>query len=461
MDGKGTQEHSSHTTVGPAKSPAGRSPLRWMVSLAVAEWLPVAFMLTSLVLYRRLGLGNDDVTYYCSWLFLPWVFAPAIERLVPQSLNSRNAIVTMEVLTSLLTIALASSIASEAPTSTLNALFMLSGVCGVVHNVEAARLADRYSTRMTARTFTSLHAVAFFLAVTACHGLAVSFAGNMEVLTRNVRSSWRFTFYILAAVLAAIALLHCATLPSSDTEQNSAEQDHELQRADAEQNDNETQRPELCTRNLKQSLVVETLKSHSEALLTSACLMLFVLPEALVLPVSALFVIDARHNGGLGLSPAEYGFAWASVGMAAFVAGLLLGNGLTRQMRSGRWLWLMAVVTTAPNVAYLLLSHDMPTDLTIVTAHIVARQMLVGFGLALCLRGLAVGDGQTHRAAVRFRRVTIVALTMFVGGIYSGALQDYIGYRTFFGVAVATVACSLAAAFFQGVVKTPKTGLGC
>jgi MFS transporter, PAT family, beta-lactamase induction signal transducer AmpG len=282
----------------------------------------------------------------------------------------------------------------------------------------------------------------------------------MEVLTRNVRSSWRFTFYILAAVLAAIALLHCATLPSSDTERNGAEQDHELQRADAEQNDNETQRPELCTRNLKQSLV-ETLKSHSQAQLTSACLMLFVLPEALVLPVSALFVIDARHNGGLGLSPTEYGFAWASVGMAAFVAGLLLGNRLTRQMRLGRWLWIMAVAATAPNVAYLLLSHDMPTDLTIVTAHIVARQMLVGFGLAPCLRGLAVSDGQTHRTAVRFRRVAIVAMPMFVGGIYSGALQDYIGYRTFFGVAVATVACSLAAAFFQGVVKTTKTGLGC
>lgn len=461
MNGKGTQEHHSRTATRPAASSRkGTQPLRWTLSLAVAGWFPVAFLLTSIVLYKRLGLGNDDVAYYSSWLFLPWVLAPVIERLVPASLNSRNAIVTMEVLASLLAIAVASSVMSEAPPATLAALFLLSGVCGVVHNVEAARLAGRHNAGTGTSKHAALHAVALFVAVTTCHGLAVSFAGNMEVLTRNVRHSWEFTFYILAGVMAFLAILHCATLPPADTEQEVSDRkagtpDLETDSSDRKNGDV----PDHKTAVPLPQRLLKSLRTAPTAWTTAACTMLFLLPEGLTMPSSVLFFIDARHNGGLGLSPAEYGLAWGTIGFAAFTLSLLIGKRLTSRLKPGRWMWLMALAATLPNASYLYLSYEMPTDMATVSLFILVRQALAGFGLSLCLHGMATANGQvkttngqtmTANGQVKppkqhFRRAAVIALPMFLGGLCSGTWQDAIGYRAFFAVAVAATVVTMAA----------------
>ena len=468
MNGKGTQEHHSRTATRPAASGRkGTQPLRWVLSLAVAGWFPVALLLTSIVLYKRLGLGNDQIAYYSSWLFLPWVLAPVIERFVPASLNSRNAIVTMEVLASLLAIAVASSVMSEAPPATLATLFLLSGMCGVVHNVEAARLAERHNVGTSTHKCAALHAVTLFVAVTTCHGLAVSFAGNMEVLTRNVRHSWEFTFYILAGVMAFLAILHCATLPPADTEQEVSDRktetsDHKIDSYDRKSDDISDHK---TTDSLPQRLL-RSMRTAPAAWISAVCIMLFLLPEGLTMPSSVLFFIDARHNGGLGLSPTEYGLAWGTIGFAAFTLCFLIGERLTSRLKPGRWMWLMALATTLPNASYLYLSYEMPTDMTTVSLFILMRQAVAGFGLSLCLHGMATANGQTMTAngqmkpsngqtttangqvkppKTYFRRAAIIALPMFLGGLCSGTWQDAIGYRAFFAVAVAATVVTMAA----------------
>ena len=475
MNGKGTQEHHSRTATRPAASGRkGTQPLRWVLSLAVAGWFPAALLLTSIVLYKRLGLGNDDVAYYSSWLFLPWVLAPVIERLVPASLNSRNAIVTMEVLASLLAIAVASSVMSEAPPATLATLFMLSGMCGVVHNVEAARLAKRHNAVTDTRKHVALYAVTLFVAVTTCHGLAVSFASNMEVLTRNVRHSWEFTFYILAGVMAFLAILHCATLPPADTEQEAADLDGAASDIKTNTSDLKTDSynrkngdvPDHKTTDSLPQRLLRSMRTAPAAWTTAVCTMLFLMPEGLTMPSSVLFFIDARHNGGLGLSPTEYGLAWGTIGFAAFTLCLLIGERLTSRLKPGRWMWLMALAATLPNASYLYLSYEMPTDMTTVSLFILMRQAVAGFGLSLCLHGMATANGQTMTAngqmkpsngqtttangqvkppKTYFRRAAIIALPMFLGGLCSGTWQYAIGYRAFFAVAVAATVVTMAA----------------
>ena len=402
--------------------PEAHSPMRWMPSLSLAVWLPVAIMLTSMVLYKRIGVDNDFITYYASWLFLPWVLAPLVERLLPQSLSSKAAIVAFEATMGLLTVAIATDIASGAPANALAMLFFLVGLCGVAHDVEAARLVHRHKQRIARGKAFATHAVAFFIALTVCHGLAVSFAGNMEVLTRNVRHSWRITFYILAATFAALALLHCATLPRGG-------------KAMAEP----MPKPQSLT-----AWIMDMAKKPS-LLLGAACMVLYLLPEGLVMPTSTLFVIDARHNGGLGMSPSEYGFAWGTVGMAGLTAGLLVGMWATGRRKPGWWLWAMAIAATLPNGIYLYLSHEMPTDLTTVALCLLARQTLTGFGLSICLHSLSSTSGDKATPRPNFRHTSLAAMAMLLGGLYSGTLQEAVGYRSFFAVAIAASALTLAA----------------
>ncbi len=403
------------------------SPMRWMPSLSLAVWLPVAIMLTSMVLYKRIGVDNDFITYYASWLFLPWVLAPLVERLLPQSLSSKAAIVAFEATMGLLTVAIASSIATGAPADALAMLFFLVGLCGVAHDVEAARLVHRHKQRIVRGKAFTTHAVAFFLALTVCHGLAVSFAGNMEVLTRNVRHSWRITFYILAATFAALALLHCATLPRGGKAHEGKAMTEQMPK------------PQPL------AAWIRNIIKKPSMLLGAACMVLYLLPEGLVMPTSTLFVIDARHNGGLGMSPSEYGFAWGTVGMAGLTAGLLVGMRITGRRKPGWWLWAMAIAATLPNGIYLYLSHEMPTDLTTVALCLLARQTITGFGLSICLHNLSATSGDKATPRPNFRHTSLAAMAMLLGGLYSGTLQEAVGYRLFFAVAIVASALTLAA----------------
>ena len=53
------------------------SPWAWVPTLYFAEGIPyVAVMIISLIMYKRMGLSNTDITLYTSWLYLPWVIKP-------------------------------------------------------------------------------------------------------------------------------------------------------------------------------------------------------------------------------------------------------------------------------------------------------------------------------------------------------------------------------------------------
>ena len=76
-----------------------RSPWAWVPTLYFAEGLPyVAVMTISLIMYKRLGLSNTDITLYTSWLYLPWVIKPLWSPFIDIIKTKRWWIITMQLL---------------------------------------------------------------------------------------------------------------------------------------------------------------------------------------------------------------------------------------------------------------------------------------------------------------------------------------------------------------------------
>ena len=76
-----------------------RNPWAWVPTLYFAEGVPyVAVMTISLILYKRLGLSNADITLYTSWLYLPWVIKPLWSPFVDIIKTKRWWIITMQLL---------------------------------------------------------------------------------------------------------------------------------------------------------------------------------------------------------------------------------------------------------------------------------------------------------------------------------------------------------------------------
>ena len=62
---------------------ATRNPWWWIPSLYFAQGIPSVLVMTvSVVMYKNMGLSNEDIAIYTSWLYLPWVIKPLWSPLV-------------------------------------------------------------------------------------------------------------------------------------------------------------------------------------------------------------------------------------------------------------------------------------------------------------------------------------------------------------------------------------------
>lgn len=391
--------------------------LCWVPSLAFAECMPIAVILTTIVLYKRLGVENDFVTYYTAWLLLPWVLRPFIQRLMPPTLHSRATLVTLEMLVGIVLLSVGYALPQGASPLMVNTLMSLVGVCGVMHSVESDRLYDKTSRRKRPRIYTVGYGFAFFVSMILCHGLVVTFAGNMEVLTRTIRPSWQWAFYFLGALFFLLALLHVFTLRRPDRRPMTID--------DAR----------IGAISLRKA--IRDFFGQRQAWLVAGFLVFYLLPEGLLSHVASLFVIDARHNGGLGLSPAEYGLVQGTMGMAGVMLGGMIGGLVIRRVGLRRCLWPMAFAMVLPGVIFYLLSRELPGDIWLVSATVTLAQFFLGTGLSAYVLYLT----HYNRSGITLAHYTLcasfVALPLMLPAFYAGTWQQMMGYRAFFKLATA------------------------
>ena len=75
------------------------SALKWVPSLYFAEGLPnIIVAEVSVFLYQQLGLSAEEITFYTSWFYLPWVLKPLWSPFVDVYKTKRWWILAMELL---------------------------------------------------------------------------------------------------------------------------------------------------------------------------------------------------------------------------------------------------------------------------------------------------------------------------------------------------------------------------
>lgn len=74
-------------------------PWAWIPSVYFAEGLPyIAVTVLSIQVYMQLGLSDAEVTFYTSWLYLPWVIKPLWSPFLDLIKTKRWWIVIMQLL---------------------------------------------------------------------------------------------------------------------------------------------------------------------------------------------------------------------------------------------------------------------------------------------------------------------------------------------------------------------------
>ena len=154
----------------------------------------------------------------------------------------------------------------------------------------------------------------------------------------------------------------------------------------------------------------------------------------------APFLLDPRAQGGLGLSTTQVGFMYGTVGIIALTVGGILGGWMIAAHGLGRWLWPMLLAIHVPDAAFIYLAYHQPTNDAVIQICIAAEQFGYGFGFTAYLMFMIQFVRGQHQTAHYAICTGFMALGMMIPGMWSGWLQDHIGYRHFFvWVLVATI----------------------
>ena len=158
------------------------------------------------------------------------------------------------------------------------------------------------------------------------------------------------------------------------------------------------------------------------------------------------FLLDGAAAGGLGLGTSQVGFVYGTVGVVMLTLGGLLGGFLASRNGLRYWLWWMVLAINLPNAVYIFLSFVQPESFWLVNLAVGVEQFGYGFGFtAYMLYMIYVSQGE-HETAHFALCTGFMALGMMVPGMFSGWLQELLGYQTFFvWVMLATIPSFLVA----------------
>ena len=228
----------------------------------------------------------------------------------------------------------------------------------------------------------------------------------------NIHLAWSITFVILAVMFLLLSFYHRFILPHPKSDQQAVSQG--------------------------QNLFKEFFKTFGSFFrrkdigIIIAFLMLYRFGEAQLVKMASPFMLDPRNLGGLGLTTGDVGLLYGTFGILALTAGGILGGIAASTKGFKYWLWWMVLAINVPHLAYVYMSFAQPENQLIIGLCVVLEQFSYGFGFtAYMLYMIYISEGKNKTA--HFAIATgFMALGMMIPGMFSGWLQEIIGYPNFF-----------------------------
>lgn len=389
----------------------------------------VVVMTVSVIMYKRLGISNTDIALYTSWLYLPWVIKPFWSPLVDILKTKRAWIVAMQLFIGAGLGGVALTIPTDDFFRNSLAFLWLLAFSSATHDIAADGFYMLGLSKHDQTWFVGIRSTFYRFAMIAGQGLLIILAGSLEsffqtaplvsggeavaAIEPGIAFAWAITFYIMAGMFVLFFAWHRFVLPRPAADVPTIHATY----AD---------------------IIRDFLRTFSAFFkkpkigLILAFLLLFRFSEAQLVKLAAPFMLDAPEVGGLALTTGQVGFAYGTIGVLMLTLGGLLGGFLAARHGLKRWLLWMVLAINLPNAVYVFLSMTMPENILVINLAIGVEQFGYGFGFAaymLYMLYISNGEHQTAHYAIC---TGFMALGMMIPGMFSGWLQELIGYQYFF-----------------------------
>ncbi|MGJ8736592.1 MFS transporter [Zobellia laminariae] len=402
----------------------------WVPILYFTQGLPYVLVVSvSVIMYKQLGVSNEDIGLYTSLLYLPWVLKPLWSPFVDLKSTKRKWFLSMQLLIALALFGVALTIPTSLFLTTTLACFWMAAFASATNDIASDGYYMLGLTEKKQSFFVGMRSTFYRLAMVTGEGLIVVMAGFLENKYGDNSKAWSITMTAAAFLMLALTVSNFFAAPKYESSSNVTKE--------------------------KPTGFFEVFSSFFKKPgigIALAFILTYRLGESQLVKMAAPFLLDAPDKGGLGYSTEQLGTIFGTAGVIFLSVGGILGGILISKDGLKKWMLPMVLSLNLPNVLYAILAMTKTTSVYAVTGTVILEKFGYGFGFAAFLMYLiyiSEGKSKTSHYAIA---TGFMALGMMLPGMVSGYMQQWLGYGGFF---VWVVIAALPALFLVNFIKYP------
>jgi PAT family beta-lactamase induction signal transducer AmpG len=402
----------------------------WVPILYFTQGLPYVLVVTvSVIMYKKLGVSNEDIGLYTSLLYLPWVLKPLWSPFVDLKSTKRKWFLGMQLLIAIALLGVGLTISTNMFFTTTLACFWMAAFASATNDIASDGYYMLGLTEKKQSFFVGMRSTFYRLAMVTGEGLIVVLAGFLENKYGDNTKAWSITMTVAAFLMLLLTVSNFFVTPKYEAS--------------------------VMISQKKPKGFLEVFKSFFDKPnigIALAFILTYRLGESQLVKMAAPFLLDKPEEGGLGYSTEQLGTIFGTVGVIMISIGGILGGILISRDGLKKWMFPMILSLNVPNILYAILAITKTTSIVAVTATVVFEKFGYGFGFAaflMYLIYLAEGKSKTSHYAIA---TGFMALGMMLPGIISGYMQEWLGYSGFF---IWVVIAALPAIFLMKFIKYP------
>ncbi len=391
-------------------APKDKNAWLWIPFLYFTQGIPYILVVTvSVIMYKRLGIGNAEIGLYTSWLYLPWVIKPLWSPIIDLKGTKRKWFLSMQLLISVAFLGIGLFLPSNSFFIITLAFFWMAAFASATNDIASDGYYMIGLTQKKQSFFIGLRSTFYRLAMVTGQGLLVIFAGFLENRYGDNTKAWSMTMISAAVLMIALTISNFFTTPKFE-----------------KSNTTSAEKPAGFFE------VFATFFKKHQIGVALLFILTYRLGESQLVKMASPFLLDKLEVGGLAYSTEAVGTIYGTVGVIMLSLGGILGGILISRDGLKKWMLPMLLSLNLPNALYALLAITQTTSIYAVVGTVVLEQFGYGFGFAAFMMYLiyvAEGASKTSHYAIA---TGFMALGMMLPGMLSGYIQEWLGYDGFF-----------------------------
>ncbi|WP_339839911.1 MFS transporter [uncultured Maribacter sp.] len=402
----------------------------WVPVLYFTQGLPYVLVVTvSVIMYKKLGVSNEDIGLYTSILYLPWVLKPLWSPFVDLKSTKRKWFLAMQLLIAISLLGVGLTIPTNMFFISSLACFWMAAFASATNDIASDGYYMLGLTEKKQSFFVGMRSTFYRLAMVTGEGLIVVLAGFLENKYGDNTKAWSITMSAAAFLMLIMTVANFFVTPKYESE-----------------NDELKEKPKGFLE------VFSSFFKKPGIGIALAFILTYRLGESQLVKMASPFLLDTPDEGGLGYSTEQLGTIFGTAGVVFLSIGGILGGILISRDGLKKWMLPMVLSLNLPNILYAVLAVTNTTNIYAVTTTVIFEKFGYGFGFAAFLMYLiyiADGKSKTSHYAIA---TGFMALGMMLPGMVSGYIQQWLGYDGFF---VWVVIAALPALFLLKFISYP------